>query len=161
MKTIYFVFFFLISTITYSQDINEIKRIDSIVMRIEQTKYKIQTDSTKIELADLGLYSKSYLKIAIYNGEIIKFINNVHMIDKRGDSTKITDGSNSFYFWENKLIKVNEIFSENNTDLYMGWYFQNEKLIYSTFQNELADARGKLLISMSKSLIEEIIKRTY
>src|SRR6187401_1250672 len=69
MKTIFLCVAFLCSLTLYSQDMAQVKRIDSLVSMINISDYKIQRDTIKQDRPEMGLSMRTYLTIVSSGSE--------------------------------------------------------------------------------------------
>jgi hypothetical protein len=66
--------------------------------------------------------------------------------------------SDTFYFDHNKLLKAEECLLEGDKKKTADWYYSNDKPLSSTLQPGKAEARAALFLTMSKTLLKQIIK---
>jgi hypothetical protein len=114
MKTIFLCAAFLCSSALYSQDVAQVKRIDSLVGLINNSDYKIQRDTIKQDRPEIGLSMQTYLTMVSSGSELKKYVNNVHVTTQENGATKQRVATNAFYFDQNKLIKVEEFMTEGD-----------------------------------------------
>lgn len=88
-----------------------------------------------------------------------KYVNYVETDRTENGTTKKLTGCNTFYFVENSLIKVEEIFISEHQVQQFEWYFQNDKCLYHSLQSDRADSRANLLLAMSKEFIKTLTKK--
>jgi hypothetical protein len=156
MKTTLFFVAILFCIIGYSQDTAKLKQIDALVSKINTADFKTQRDTIINEQPQLGLSIRTYLTMVIDGTELKKYVNNVHATTYENGITKQKIAINTFYFDENKLIKVEElaVLGDNKMDLL--WYYADDKPIYFTLNSDKAEARAELLLTIAKSMLEKI-----
>ena len=158
MKPLITAIILLFSTNSYSQDIKNLKQIDSIVTSINYSKIKVTKDSIIQNMPDLGLHMKTYLSSLIDGKQLRKYVNYVET-DRMESGTLIQmTGCNTFYFYENILIKVEEVVIADNQALQFNWYFSEDKCIYHSLPLDKVDSRDSQLLSMSKEFISKVLK---
>ena len=106
MKTILILNFLLFFSRSYSQEILKIKQIDSLVLSINNSILPAHHDTIIQDRPELGLKMITYLSMIVSGEKLIKYVNFVNTI--REDNGKFIQiiTSNTFYYHENKLIKV-------------------------------------------------------
>ena len=159
MKThIFFIIVLLIITKSYSQETSKIKDIDVTVNTINQSNYKITRDTIILDKPEYGLKTKTYLTMKVDKNQLKKYENLVFTtMSLDGNSREMTT-STTFYYNENKLIKVEEFMMEGSNKKVMDWYYFEDKPLYYTLKSEKAEGRAKLLLSMSEAMLKQIIK---
>jgi len=154
MKTPSTIVILLFSTLIYSQDPIEIKRIDSIVAGINNSGIKPHYDTIKQNFSAAGLSTTICLAMVVDSGKLKRFENQVFATVTENGTSKKTTTSSIFYYNQNKLIKVHESISEEGKeDGQADWYYSDEKPIYYTLKNERAEERSILLVQISKAMI--------
>ncbi len=114
MKTTLLFAAFLFSLIGYSQDTMELKQIDAVVNRINNSDFKTQRDTIKNDQPQMGLSMRTYLTMITDGTELKKYVNNVHATTQENGTTKQMVATNAFYFDHNKLIKVEEFATQGD-----------------------------------------------
>ena len=66
--------------------------------------------------------------------------------------------SNTFYFDQGKLIKVEEYMIKDGKEQHADWYYADDKPLYYTFQTDRSEERAAFLLNMAKVLIAQIQK---
>ena len=160
MKAILLTFCFLLFTsITYSQDILKLKRIDSLVNVINNLKAKIEKDTILNDLPYVGISVKTHLSMILDNDQLRKYVSTAHSVKLENDVSTETVTSSAFYYDQNVLIKVEEFAMQGDDIVHFDWYYSDDKCIYYTLQSERAGDRANLLLSMSKGLLTQTIKK--
>lgn len=159
MKThTFFIIVLLIITKSYSQETSKIKDIDVTVNTINQSNYQITRDTIILDKPEYGLKTKTYLTMKVDKNQLKKYENLVFTtMSLDGNSREMTT-STTFYYNENKLIKVEEYMMEGSNKKVMDWYYFEDKPLYYTLKSEKAEGRAKLLLSMSEAMLKQIIK---
>ncbi len=124
----------------------------------QQTDLKLQFDSVILNLPEIGLNTKTYLTMGTDAGALKKFVNRVYSISTLEGIKKETVGSNTFYYDQEKLIKVEEYMTESSKTLYADWYYADDKPLYYTPQSDKAEERANFLLTLSKSMLEQFKK---
>jgi hypothetical protein len=153
----FFLFFFLFgATKTFSQDTIRIKQIDSLAKAINNSNFKIHTDSTSQDFSQVGLLMKTYHITVTDSNQLKKYVNKVYSTRLvSGVSTKATTSS-SFYFDQNKLIKVEEFMIEDDEENHADWYFADDKPLHYTLKNEKSEERANFLLNIAKTMLKTI-----
>lgn len=148
----------LITTHAFSQDNLKIKEIDLLVNEIKQSTLPIKRDSVILNQPELGLKMKTYLTMLINDKELKKYENFV-------DATMTVDGevkkmttSTTFYYNNNKLIKVEEYSIEADKKNLIDWYYSDSKPLLNTLESYKAADRAQLLLTMSESILKQLLK---
>jgi len=153
---IFFLFFFLFGvTKTFSQDIR-IRQIDSLAKAINNSNFKIHTDSTSQDFPQVGLWMKTYLITVTDSTQLKKYINKVYATRVDGGVSKKTTTSSSFYFDQNKLIKVEEFMIEDDKENHADWYYADDKPLHYTLKNEKSEERANFLLNIAKTMLKTI-----
>ncbi len=141
----------------YSQDTSKINQIDSLVKVINSSStFKIRHDTISQDHPELGLSMKTYLTTAVNGDELKKYVNKLNAVTQENGTSKQIVTSNTFYYSDNKLIKVEEFGVQDEKEQHFDWYFSEEKCIYHTWNSDKADARANLLLSISKAMQSQI-----
>ena len=159
MKThTFFILLFLMITTSYSQETSKIKDIDVKVNNINESNYKTTRDSIIQDKPEYGLKMKTYLTMKVDANQLKKYENFVYTnMNLNGTSREITT-STTFYYDENKLIKVEEYMIEGGDKKVMDWYYFEDKPLYYNLKGEKAEERAKFLLTMSDTLVKQINK---
>jgi aspartate oxidase len=157
MKMILLHALFFVSINARSQDA-KVRQIDSIVNVINKSNLKAQKDSILKDYSELGLTMKTYVTVVVDGNELKKYINNVHSVTQENGIEKQTVSSSTFYYNQNKLIKVDEFIIEENRKGEAEWYFSDDKPFFSTLLSEKSQERAALLLTMAKAILKEVIK---
>ena len=64
--------------------------------------------------------------------------------------------SNTFYFDQDKLIKVEEFGIEGEKKLFADWYYSENKPLYYTYQSDKSESRAALLLTMGNNMLKQI-----
>ena len=156
MKTAILLLFAIFSLKTYSQDTVKIRQVDSVVYLINHSNFKIQRDTIKNEMPNMGISSRNYLTMVSDSNEIKKYVNSFHMTTQNNGITKKMDGENAFYFDHNKLIKVEEFVVDSDKKAEVQWYYADEKPIYNTLPPGKAGDRAEFLLKLSKTMLGKL-----
>ena len=142
----------------YCQDTLKIRQIDSLVSVINQSGLIIQNDSIFQDHPELGLTMKIYLTMALDGNKLKKYVNKgIAVRVEKGISKQMTT-SNTFYFDNDKLIKVEEFAIEGEKKLYADWYYSENKSLYYTHQSDKSESRAALLLTMANGMLNQIQK---
>jgi hypothetical protein len=158
MKTTLTILFTLILFRAYSQDTLKVKQVDALVLQINSSTLPIQRDTLIQDYPEIGLKMTIYLTMIVSEGELIKYVNYVNSTRVEKGVTQEMTGSNTFYYDHNKLIKVEEYLLEGDKKITFDWYYSNDKALYYTLKSDKAEDRATLLLSMSKTMLKQIIK---
>ena len=142
----------------FSQDSLKIKEIDLLVNEIKQSTLPIKKDSVILDQPEVGLKMKTYLSMIIDDKQLKKYENFV-------DATMTVDGeakkmitSSTFYYDKNKLIKVEEYSIEEDKKNLIDWYYSDSKPLFYTLESDKAADRAQLLVTMSESILKQLLK---
>ena len=156
MKVLFLFFFLFGATKTFSQDTVRIKQIDSLAKAINNSNFKIHTDSMTQDLSQMGLLMKTYLTAVTDSNQLKKYTNKVYATRVEGGVSKQTTTSSSFYFDQNKLIKVEEFIIEADKENHADWYFADDKPLHYTLKNEKSEERANFLLNIAKTMLKTI-----
>ena len=149
----------LVSTIQAdSQDTLKIKQIDSIVTGINKSNLVPINDSIVQDLPAMGLYMKTNLTMLVEGKELKKYVNKVNGVRKENGVSEELRSSNTFYFDQGKLIKVEEFIVKDGKEQHADWYYADDKPLYYTFQSDRSEERAALLLNMAKSMLKQFQK---
>jgi hypothetical protein len=158
LKTILIVFFSLALFNCYAQKTLKIKQINGLVLQINVSSLPIQRDTLIKDYPELGLKMITYLEMIVNGKELIKYVNYVNTTMLENNISRQTIASNSFYYNQNKLIKVEEYSLERNNKSRFDWYFSDDKPLYYTLKSDKAEDRANLLLRISSAMVKQIIK---
>jgi hypothetical protein len=144
---------------TYSQDSLQSKKIDSLVKVINNSNIKPNQDSITENHPEFGLSMKTYLTMILDNNQLKKYVNHVTSVRVENAVSKKMVTSNTFYYDQNKLIKVEEFEIEGDKEQHLDWYFLDDKWLNNTFQMQKFESRASQLLSLSKVLVNQIAKK--
>jgi len=154
---IFFLFFFLFgATKTFSQDTIRIRQIDSLAKAINNSNFQIHTDSMSQDFPQVGLWMKTYLITVTDSNQLKKYVNKVYSTQLVSGVSTMATTSSSFYFDQNKLIKVEEFIIEDNKENHADWYYADDKPLYYTLKNEKSEERSKFLLNIAKTMLKNI-----
>ncbi|WP_281239950.1 hypothetical protein [Flavobacterium praedii] len=154
----FFILLFLMVTNSYSQETSKTKDIDVIVNYINQSNYQTTRDTIIQDKPEYGLKMKTYLTMKVDANQLKKYENFAYTnMTLDGKSHEITT-STTFYYDENKLIKVEEYMIEGSDKKVMDWYYSEDKPLYYTLKSDKAEERATLLLSMSDAMLKQIKK---
>lgn len=144
-----------------SQNYAALARIDSIVSVINASPKNLVQDSTIQSLPAYGLSMKTYITAIVEGDQLRKYTNYVITDRVEAGVTKHLITNNTFYYFQNKLIKVEEFAIENNRVHQFFFYFQNDKCLYASLISDEDKARDRptLLLSMAKGIAEKTLAR--
>jgi len=140
------------------QDTLRIRQIDSLVKVINQSNLITQYDSIFQDHPEIGLSMKTYLTTLLDGNNLKKFVNKVNSVRLEKGISKQMTTSNSFYFDQDKLIKVEEVGIEGEKKLYADWYYSENKPLYYTYQSDRSESRAVLLLTMGNNMLKQIQK---
>lgn len=141
----------------FSQENNKINQIDSIVNHIDNSTYKIETDSIIKNFPEYHFSTKKYLTLITDGSELKKYKNFTISISEIKSIKRHISSSNTFYYNNNKLIKVEELFIENGIKKNSNCYFSEDKPIYFTDKNlEKSEEKALLLLKLSNEIVNSI-----
>ena len=158
MKTTLISIFLLTFCSVFSQDTLKIKQIDAIVSGINSSAFQIQRDTLIKDHPEMGLKMTTYLSMVVNGGELLKYVNLVNTTMTENGATRQITTSSSFYYDRNKLIKVEEYFIEVDKKKTMDWYYAEDKPLYYSLQSDKAENRANLLLTMSETMLKQVIK---
>ncbi|HEX6848700.1 MAG TPA: hypothetical protein VF144_17060 [Chitinophagaceae bacterium] len=156
MKNLVLFFILFYSVKSFSQDSIRLKRIDSIVKQINNSNYSIQQDSTIKDFPQQGLWIKTLMTTLSDSNQLRKYVNDVRSRTTINGIAEETSASNSFYFYQNKLVKVEEFMIKNGKELYADWYYADEKPLYYSLKHERSEERAIFLLNLSKTMVKTI-----
>ena len=152
-------FFLVLSFLTvYSQDTTKINEINLLVSNINISTLQIQRDTLIIDHPEMGLKTTTYLSMLVNNNQLLKFVNYVTTTMTENGVQKQMIASNTFYYNQNKLIKVEEYLIEADQKRVADWYYSQDSPLYYTLQSDRSEARAALLLTMSQAMLKQIIK---
>lgn len=130
--------------------------INRLVASINGTSFTIQKDSIIQDLPNLGLKMNTYLTVVLDGNNLKKYVTYGVSVTKKDSVFEEMITSSTFYFDDNKLIKVEEFAKQADKELSIEWYYDNNKPLFWTSQNELAAARAEFLLTLSKELLKKV-----
>ena len=138
---------------TYSQDTTKMKQIDQLVMVINNSNFKSNSDSLVQDFPQYKLWMRTFITTLTDSTQLKKYTNNV--ISKREENGVLTEmlSISSFYFDQGRLIKVEESIVEDGEKKYADWYYAEDKPLYYTLKNERSEERANLLLAMAKGML--------
>ncbi len=142
----------------YSQDTLKIKLINALVSSINTSTLPIQHDTLIQDHPDMGFKMTTYISMIVNGRELIKYVNLVNTTMTDNAATQQVISSNSFYYANNKLIKVEEYSIEGDNKKTIDWYYEEDKPLFYTLQSNKAANRATLLLTMSKGMLKQVIK---
>lgn len=142
-----------------AQNSTKLQQIDSLVKVINQSNITPQYDTIVQDMPQMGLFMKTYLTMIAEGSELKKYVNKVVSTRQENGETKNLSGQNTFYFSNNKLIKVEEYLIASGDEKHADWYYWNEKPLYYTFKSEKSEERAVFLLTTSKTMID-LFQRT-
>ena len=98
------------------------------------------------------------MSIIINDKNLLKYVQNVNGVIKENGNDRQMNTSSTFYYDNNKLIKVEEYLIEGDKKGDMNWYFSDDKLLYYTFESERSEERANMLLTLSKTILNQIFK---
>lgn len=159
MRTMLTLIFLLLFSSSYSQDTSKIKQIDTLVLSINNSTLPIQRDTIIQDRPELGLKMITYLTMIVNDNELMKYVNFVNTtMTENGKSRQMTTSS-TFYYHDNKLIKVEEYLIEGDNKKTADWYYSDNKPLYYTLQSDKAASRANLLLTMADGMLKQVIKK--
>ncbi len=158
MKLSLLILFLFSFSFGYSQNSSKIKEINILVSAINATNLPVEKDTLIQNLPELGLKMTTYLSMIVNNNQLLKYVNYSETLRiVNGVQQKMTV-SNTFYYYDNKLIKVEEYLIESAYKRSIEWYYSNDKLLYTTFDYDKSEARAAVLLEVSNAMLKQIIK---
>lgn len=158
MKAILIIICFLLFSSSYSQDSSRIRQIDTLVLSINNSTLPVQRDTIIQDRPELGLKMTTYLAMIVSDKELMKYLNFVTTTMNDNGKPRQMKTSNTFYFHNNKLIKVEEYIIEGDNRKNTDWYFSDNKPLYYTLQSEKAESRANLLLTIADATLKQVIK---
>jgi hypothetical protein len=154
MKKLIFLLL-LISTGAYAQKSSKTIYIDSLVDIIDPSKAIIKNDSTVLDKPQYGLYIKTYMTASRMNNKLSKYSQTVYTTRTENGKTDKMISWNTFYFFDDKLIRVKEGGSGKGKEINFDWYFDGDSILYTSMpmDSEKAKNRGPLLLNMAKEIL--------
>lgn len=144
-----------------SQNYAALARIDSIVSIINASSTNPVQDSVIQAMPEYGISIKTYITAIVEEGQLKKYTNYIVSDRIEAGVSKHLIASNTFYYFQNKLMKVEEFAMENNRVHQFFCYFQNDKPLYSSIPADKDKDRDRptLLLSMAKGITEKVLAR--
>lgn len=152
MKTVFTLICICLSLLLQAQNNANIVQIDSIVNSINSVTINIRRDTLKQDNAQLGFSMRTYLTSVTKDGIFVKYSNNVHTNMSQGGISKSFISTNTFYYHNRKLIKVEENMTEGEKKIEGIYYYDDDKLIHFTPDMPQFKQRGEELVLMSKAM---------
>ena len=153
-----FILMFVFCTKSFSQDTIKTKAIDDMVKSINQSKYKIEKDTLINDKPEYGLKTITYLTMVTNQNQLKKYENLVNITMTQNGTTRNMITSSTFYYDQNKLIKVEEYGIEGSNKKVMDWYYSDGKPLYYTLKSDKAADRALFLITLSEEMLKTINK---
>lgn len=158
MKTILSLFLILAFFSVHAQDSSKINEINLLVSAINTSTLPLQRDTLIQDHPEVGLKITTYLSMLVSNNELLKYVSYVvTSMNENGVSKQMT-GANTFYYNHNKLIKVEEYLIDGEQKHIADWYYSDEKPFSYTLKSDQAENRAALLLTMSQTILKQIIK---
>ena len=158
MKLILSFLFFIVVCAAYSQDTSKIKEINMLVSAINSSNLPVQQDSLFQDHPEIGLRMATHLTMLVTNNHLLKYVNHVTTTRTENGTQKQMISSNTFYYNQNKLIKVEEYVIVGDKKQIADWYYSDDKPLYYTLQSDKSEARASLLLTMAQAMLKQIIK---
>jgi len=155
-KHLFFILLSLIVGNSYAQETPQTKNIDAIVSRINQSEYQIKKDTIIQDKPEYGLKMTTYLTMKVVENQLKKYENIVYTTFNQTGTTKEITTSTTFYYDQNKLIKVEEYMIEGSSKKVMNWYYFEDKPLYYDLKSEKAEDRAKMLLNISEAMLKKI-----
>src|SRR5687767_1147603 len=121
MKNILIIVLLVSAIQAAAQDTLKIKQIDSIVSGINKSNLVPINDSTVQDLPAMGLYMKTNLTMVVEGKELKKYVNRVNGVRKQNGVSEELRSSNTFFFDQGKLIKVEEFIVKDGKEQHADW----------------------------------------
>ena len=153
MQIAYALALLFIVEASYSQDTAKLKSIDSIVNIINTSELASKWDSLNQDKPALGLKMTSYVGAFTNKNALKKYVNRAIMETRNDNKAEQLITSSTFYFDNNKLIKVEEYGIKDGKKSAFDWYYENDKPLYYTSKKEESEERAQLLLSMGTSML--------
>lgn len=148
----------LILTVTqsYAQDSLKTKEIDNIVNGINQSNYQNEKDTLIQDHPEYGLKMTTYITRVVDANQLKKYENFVHTLMIQNGTTREMKSSTTFYYDNNKLIKVEEYLIEGDNKKTVDWYYAEDKPMFNSPQPKKTEERALLLLTMSETMLKQI-----
>jgi len=101
-------------------------------------------------MPDVGLFMKTYVSVYLKGNDLVKYASRVNAVRKENGVTEKSNSSSTFYFDDNKLIKVEETANFKGENITPEWYYLDDKPLYYTVQSENSESRGTLAFNFGK-----------
>ena len=157
MKLVLFAILFCSAINSYSQQ-NKINIIDSVVTLINKSQFIIEIDSNIQSSSYIGLFMKTYKIAYLTINHIHKYQNKVIALRQEKGRESNMNSNATFYFLNNRLIKVEEYMDEDGKKQNAYWYYEGDRLIHYTFKSDKSEERGNFLLELSKTFVAQYIK---
>lgn len=162
MKPIISILFILITTNLYSQDTAKISQIDQWVRDINTSTLPEKKDSLVQDYSQYGYKMTTHFSLMINNGQLLRCVVNSNGSNTQNGITKPITAANTFYFRNNKLIKVeeHEVKIDEKTDA--DWYYWYNTFLHTTYQAEKSpkiSERANILLMMSEAFVQMAFKK--
>ena len=94
----------------------------------------------------------------VHANELIKYVTYVNSTITENSIPQQMTASNAFYYNHNRLIKVEEFIIEGDKKATADWYYSEDNPLYYTFDSEKSEERATFLLTLSKTILKQIIK---
>ena len=120
---------------SYAQDSYKIENIDSLVSSINRLNLQVHLDSSTKKVADIEMELKTYSLVVFDNGVLRKYQIKMSSFDHENNVYTPFSQSTTFYYDQNKLIKVEKSRLQFEKQSVLEWYFSDDKLLKCTDTN--------------------------
>ena len=158
MKILLILILILSCNVGFCQDMAKIRQIDDVVKSVNMNLLPTQRDSIIQDYPEMGLKIISYISMIQNDKELIKYENLVKTTRKENTEIRKMTTSSSFYYSNNKLIKVEEFSIEEDVKKTMDWYYSDGEPFFHTLKSDKAADRAALLLKIANGMLEKVIK---
>jgi hypothetical protein len=153
MKLMPFWLLLFLGNFAHGQDNGKIDQIDSLSNAIDQLSEFPELDSTITSHPTLKLIIRKYSTKVKSGNSLLKLIDKSITQQEKNNETEETISVVTYYFKENKLIKVVESTQSSTHGFNATWYFENEKLISVSPDAPTSRKHADFLLGIAKEIL--------
>jgi len=155
MKTALTLILIILFLDIYAQDTLKAKQIDTLVSSINKSNLPVKCDTVVKDYPEFGLKMITFLSRIVNDNELIKYVNLVDATRTENGVVKQTTTSSTFYYKNNKLIKIEEYTLEGKQKKTADWYYHEDKPIHFTATSAKASERAIFLITLANGFLKK------
>jgi hypothetical protein len=153
LKTFYTCVICSFSVCAYSQDTLEARSIDSLVKIIDNADFPFKRDTIKYNRR--GYSGLTYVTIVTSGSGLKKYVSDNTITRKRNRQINKTVTNSTFYFNQNKLVKVEEFIISYGKKVQNSYYYKNEKPIFSSSKANSYVKRDAFMLQTAKGILNQ------